>query len=76
MVFIYASILVNNDQTSCPSDRLPHGSHVELATAWPGRHEDPLVVVEVSPKPRASATSVRIDGSRMRNRRASMQVAV
>jgi hypothetical protein len=39
-----------------------------MATAWPDRHEDHLIVVEASPKAYASATSVRIGGSSMRNR--------
>jgi hypothetical protein len=60
--------LTHNDQTSPPSTKLPHGEHVEWATAWPDRHEDHLVVVEVSPKAYASATSARIGGTSMRNR--------
>jgi hypothetical protein len=35
---------------------------------WPGRHEDHLVVVKVRAKADASATSIQIDGSSMRNR--------
>jgi hypothetical protein len=55
MVVIYAPILVNNDQTSCPGDRIPHGEHVELATAWPGRHKDHHVVVKEQSEGRTRA---------------------